>query len=62
MKSSTVGIIKNVIYNDEDQELDVIVRIINNKFKKKLLRDLALSGSIKFDGNKLIYLDNDEEQ
>ena len=33
MKSSTVGIIKNIIYNDEDQELDVIIRIINNKFQ-----------------------------
>jgi hypothetical protein len=62
MKSSTVGVIKNIIYNDEDQKLDIIVRIINNKFKKKLLRDLALSGMIKFDGNKLIYLDSNEEQ
>ena len=61
MSNRQVGIIKNVIYDDESQWLDVVIRITDNKFKKKLLRDLSLSGDIKFVGNKLIYVDNREE-
>jgi hypothetical protein len=52
-----VGSIKNVNYDNESRELEVTIRITDNKFKKKLLRDLSLSGDIKFEGNKLIYLD-----
>ena len=58
MNKEEVGKIKNVGYNDDSGELEVTIRITNNKFKKKLLRDLDLAGNIKFEGNKLIYLDN----
>ncbi len=62
MKKKQVGTIKNVIYNDDFQSLDVLVRITDSKFKKKLLRDLSLSGNIKFVNNKLIYIDNNEDE
>ena len=56
-----VGCIKNISYNNESGELEVTIRITDNKFKKKLLRDLSLTGNIKFEGNKLIYLDKTEK-
>ena len=56
--TNEVGRIKNVSYNPDNGELEVTIRVTDNKFKKKLLRDLDLAGNIKFEGNKLIYLDN----
>ena len=61
MNEQEVGKIKNIGYDDDSGELEVTIRITNNKFKKKLLRDLDLAGNIKFDGNKLIYLNNAED-
>ncbi len=55
---NNVGRIKNIGYNTETGDLEVLITITDNKFKKKLLRDLDLAGNIKFEGNKLIYLDN----
>ena len=55
-----VGNIKNINYKTESGDLEVTVVITNNKFKKKLLRDLSLSGNIKFVGNELIYVPNIE--
>ncbi len=59
--NTEVGCIKNISYNNESGELEVTIRITDNKFKKKLLRDLSLAGNIKFEGNKLIYLDKTEK-
>ena len=56
-----VGNIKNINYKTESGDLEVTVVITNNKFKKKLLRDLSLSGNIKFVGNELIYVPNIED-
>ena len=50
-----VGKIKNIIYLDEDDTLEIVIKIIDKKFQKKLLRDLDLSGELSFEGNKLIY-------
>ncbi len=61
MNETTVGKIKNISFNSEDETLEVTVVISNKKFQKKLLRDLSLHGKIKFESNKLIYLDNIEE-
>ena len=61
MNEKEIGKIKNICYNDDSEELEVTIRITNNKFKKKLLRDLDLAGNIKFEGNKLIYLNNTED-
>lgn len=61
MADNVVGSIKNINYKTESGDLEVTVSITNNKFKKKLLRDLSLSGNIKFVGNELIYMPNIED-
>jgi len=58
MKINNVGKIKNINYDSETDELEILIRISDNKFKKKILRDLSLSGHIYFDKNQLIYVDN----
>lgn len=50
-----VGKIKAIKLNEETQELEVTVVISDPKFKKKLLRDLSLSGFLCFQNNELIY-------
>ena len=61
MKSTEVGKIKNIRYSENTLDLEVTILITDPKFKKKLLRDLSLSGRLKFADNKLIYLSNIEE-
>ena len=60
MKEKTVGKIKNVAYDMKSGDLEFTIRVTDLKFKKKLLRDLALSGNIKLKGNEIIYIDPDE--
>lgn len=55
MKDEVVGKIKNIMYNPETNNLEVSIIIIDNKFKKKLLRDLSLSGNIEFKEDKIYY-------
>ena len=55
MKSKNVGKIKNINYDSKTNKLEVTVTILDNKFKKKLLRDLSLDGYIYFESNKLFY-------
>ena len=62
MKTNNVGKIKNINYDSETNDLEVLIKIFDNKFKKKLLRDLSLSGHIYFEKNKLIYIDNDDKK
>ena len=35
--------------------------VIDNKFKKKLLRDMSLSGSIEIKGEQIHYTGNKED-
>ena len=62
MKINNVGKIKNINYDSDTDELEILVKIHNNKFKKKILRDLSLSGHIYFDKNKLIYVDTADKK
>jgi sporulation protein YlmC with PRC-barrel domain len=55
MKAEVVGKIKNIMYDPETNNLEVSIIIIDNKFKKKLLRDLSLSGNIEFKEDKIYY-------
>jgi hypothetical protein len=55
MKDKAVGKIKNIMYDPETNNLEVSIIIIDNKFKKKLLRDLSLSGNIEFKEDKIYY-------
>ena len=54
-----VGKIKNLSVNSDNDDLEILVKITDSKFKKKILRDLSLSGHIKFEGDKMIYVDGD---
>ena len=58
MKINSVGKIKNINYDSETEELEILVKISDNKFKKKILRDLSLSGHIYFESNELVYVDD----
>lgn len=65
MHKKIVGKFKSINYNEETGELDFTVSVVDSKFKKKLLRDLSLSGNLRVEGNKLVYVppaDNDEEE
>ena len=61
MKKETVGRIKNVSIDDDTGQLEVVIVITNSKFRKKLLRDLSLSGNITFDKDKVIFTGNNKE-
>ena len=61
MIKETVGRIKNLSINEDSGELEVVVVITNNKFKKKLIRDLSLSGNIAFEDDRLVFTGNNEE-
>lgn len=41
-----VGKIKNLSLNEDTQQLDITITITDEKFKRKILRDLFLSGNI----------------
>lgn len=58
MLEKNVGKIKNIKYDPETDSLEVLVSITDDKFKKKLLRDLSLSGKIKFKGDQIVYTGN----
>ncbi len=61
MKSKIIGKIKNIKYDPESRELEAVIIFLDEKFKKKLLRDLALSGDITFDGKNVIFKHGDED-
>lgn len=56
MKEKVVGKFKRVNYNEETGEMDFTITVTDSKFKKKLLRELHLSGNLKVVGDKLVYL------
>ena len=60
MKKQEVGRIKNIKFNEETQDLELTVIISDPKFKKKILRDLSLSGNLVIEADKLIFLPEKE--
>tara|TARA_A100001011_G_scaffold398979_2_gene505506 strand:+ start:1048 stop:1233 length:186 start_codon:yes stop_codon:yes gene_type:complete len=58
MSEITVGRIKNISINEDTGELNVLIVVTDSKFKKKLLRDLSLSGNIKFENDKIVFTGN----
>jgi hypothetical protein len=58
MLDESVGRIKNIKYDPETNDMEIVICITDNKFKKKLLRDLSLSGKIKFEGDHVLFTSN----
>jgi hypothetical protein len=61
MKKNKVGKIKSIKLNEDTQELEFTIVVTDSKFKKKLLRDLSLSGNLKVDGDQLVFIPTQEE-
>jgi len=57
---NNVGKIKSISFDEENKDLEITIVITDSKFKKKLLRDLSLSGNISIEDGKLIYIENEE--
>jgi len=55
-----VGKIKNININLESDELEVTISISDKKFQKKIIRDLSAAGKIRFDGDKMIFIGDDD--
>lgn len=62
MKEIGIGKIKNLKYCLETNEMEITVFITDNKFKKKLLRDLDLSGSLNISKDIITYNANNEDK
>ena len=60
MKKTDVGKIKSIELNENTQQLELTIIVTDPKFKKKLLRDLSLSGNIAVENGKLVYVDTEE--
>ena len=60
MQNKNVGRIKNIQYNSETKEMEVTFIVTDSKFKKKLLRDMSLSGSIEVKGEQISFTGNIE--
>jgi len=58
MLEKNVGKIKNIKYDSESNDMEIVIFITDNKFKKKILRDLSLSGQLKFDGDEVFFTSN----
>ena len=61
MLDKNIGRIKNIKYNSETKDMEVTFVVTDNKFKKKLLRDMALSGVIEVKGEQISYTGNKED-
>jgi len=62
MSEKVVGRIRSVTYCEEEDVLDFTIRVTDPKFKKKLLRDLSLAGKIKLEGDKIVYIGDENEE
>jgi hypothetical protein len=60
MKESKVGKIKSIKYNEETGELEFTIAVTDPSFKKKLLRDFALSGKLKVVDDKIFFEREDD--
>ena len=58
MKKKNIGRIKNVKYNSDTKDMEITLVINDNKFKKRLLRDLSLSGELEIEGENVFYTGN----
>lgn len=58
MVEKSVGKIKNIKYDPKTYDMEITLFITDNKFKKKLIRDLSLMGKISFDGDRVVYNGN----
>ncbi len=56
MKEKVVGKFKRITYDEETGEMDFTISVVDSKFKKKLLRELHLSGNLKVVGDTLVYV------
>lgn len=62
MKDISVGKIKNLKYCLDTDQLEITIFITDNKFKKKLLRDLNLSGKLNISKDIITYNANNESK
>jgi sporulation protein YlmC with PRC-barrel domain len=60
MLDKNIGHVKNVKFDPETKNMEVTFVVTDNKFKKKLLRDLSLSGFIELKGDKILFTGNKE--
>jgi len=58
MEKLSVGRIKNIEYNTDTGDLEVTFIVTNTKFKKKILRDMALAGNIEVIGEQILFTGN----
>lgn len=61
MNNKVIGRIKNLVISPESDSLEVTILVTDPKFKKKLLRDLSLSGNLKVEGTDLIFVSGDDD-
>ena len=61
MKKENVGKIKNISISSDDGSLEILISINDEKFKKKLLRNLSLDGKLEFHGDELVYTGDKED-
>ena len=61
MLDKNVGYIKNIRYNSENKNMEVTFAVTDNKFKKKLLRDMSLAGKIEVKGEQIYFTGNKED-
>lgn len=61
MISEKVGRIKNIQYNTESGDMEVTFIVTDAKFRKKILRDMSLSGSIEIKDEQIIFTGNIED-
>ncbi len=60
IKDKAVGHIKNIQFNPETKNMEVTFIVTDNKFKKKLLRDMSLAGTIEVKGEQILFTGNIE--
>jgi len=61
MKERIIGKIKNIAIVPERGDLEVTILVTDPKFRKKLLRDLSLSGNLKVEGTQVIFIDGETD-
>jgi hypothetical protein len=61
MKEKVVGKFKRVTYNEETGDVDFTITVTDAKFKKKLIRNLFLSGNLKVIDDCLVYVPSEED-
>ncbi len=58
MLQKNVGKIKNIKYDSDSNDMEIVIFVTDNKFKKKILRDMSLSGQINFKGDNVFFTSN----